>query len=284
MAAAYKHIALICNPLLLSKKAEKIISIITTKLFQNDVAYTLFHKQWPVQLEDFSEVWIIGGDGTLNYFVNQYRGIQLPLSIFGCGTGNDFHWMLYGKITVEEQVEQVLKGGQQKIDAGVCNGKFFLNGVGIGFDGAVVKDLLGKKKMPGKASYLVTIFKNILGYKEKHCTINLAGQVLQQDCFMISIANGKRFGGGFYVAPNALINDGLLDVNIVSKIAPLNRIRYLPVIEKGKHLALPFILHKQCTGCSINFVQPVHAHADGEYFFAETFDVMVLPEHFSFLV
>lgn len=100
---------------------------------------------------------------------------------------------------------------------------------------------------------------------------------------MISIANGKRYGGGFYVAPNALLNDSLLDINIVGRISPLKRIKYLPVIEKGEHLNFDFITYRQANKVIIDSSTKLHAHVDGEYLQSNYFDIEILPKRFSFL-
>jgi YegS/Rv2252/BmrU family lipid kinase len=253
-------------------------------LEENNVAYSLCTASWPTEWDDFSEAWIVGGDGTLNYFINQYPDFHLPISIFKGGTGNDFHWMLYGKLSIEQQVKNLLIGRIKQIDAGLCNGKLFLNGLGIGFDGAVVKELRGKKKLRGKISYYLTVLKNILRYREQEFSFAFENILIQKKCFLISVANGIRYGGGFKVAPKALINDGLLDLNIVHAISPLNRIKYLPSIEKGKHVNLPFIDYRQIQKVLITTTLPAHAQMDGEYFSADTFEVSCLPEKFAFLV
>ncbi len=279
-----KNIALICNPTRQGSKSWGIGKKISSILTQTDTEHTLYISGWPNRWQAFSEVWIIGGDGTLNYFINQNPDLDIPISIFAGGTGNDFHWMLYGKISIEQQVKKLLKHNIQKIDAGNCNGKLFLNGVGIGFDGAVVKDLLGKKKLVGKIVYYATILKNILGYRENQFSIAFENTVIEKKCFLISIANGIRYGGGFKVAPKALLNDGVLDLNMVYAISPLKRIRYLPVIETGKHLDLPFIDYRQIKKVQITTPISVDAHIDGEYFSASSFEINCLPQKFSFLV
>ena len=248
-----------------------------------DISHKVFISTWPETFDSFTEVWIVGGDGTMNWFINQYPSIQLPLALFGGGSGNDFHWMLYGDQPVEQQVEYVLQGTSQLIDAGICNEHFFLNGVGIGFDGAIVHDLLGKKKLAGKASYLLSILKQIVGYHEKPCVLQMPDETIKQDCFMISVANGKRYGGGFHVTPGAILTDGLLDINIVGKISPIKRMKYLPVIEKGEHLNLEFIQYRQANKITIRSATKLHAHLDGEYLFADVFDIEVLPKRFSFI-
>jgi diacylglycerol kinase (ATP) len=100
---------------------------------------------------------------------------------------------------------------------------------------------------------------------------------------MISVANARRYGGGFHVAPVALLDDGLLDISIVGKISPLKRLRYLPVIEKGRHLDLPFIRYQHSEKIRIRTSIEIHAHADGEYFSSKDFQIEILPGRFSFL-
>jgi diacylglycerol kinase (ATP) len=279
-----KRIAVVCNPTDENKKALRIADTIIKKLTAKGIDHSLFTTNWPEVLDGFTDVWISGGDGTLNYFINQYPDTALPLALFQGGSGNDFHWMLYGDMSVETQIEKVLEGNTMAVDAGICNGQLFLNGVGIGFDGAIVKDLIGKKKLAGKASYLLSILKNIVSYKEKYCELNMDGRFLAQDCFMISVANGKRYGGGFHVAPRAVLQDGLLDVNVIGKIAPLHRMKYLPVMEKGEHLDLPFVKYYQSGKVMIDSKTELPTHIDGEYVIARRFEINVLPNKFLFCV
>ena len=101
---------------------------------------------------------------------------------------------------------------------------------------------------------------------------------------MISVANGKRYGGGFNVAPRASITDGELDLNIVGKVAPLKRIKLLPVIEKGEHLELPLVQYLQAGRVVIETANPVHAHLDGEYITDKRFEIECIPKKFLFSV
>ena len=279
-----KHIAVICNPIPeAAAKVHQLADAITVGLYRRAIMHQVFTQYWPDDWRAFTEIWIIGGDGTLNYFINHYPDVSLPIAVFKGGSGNDFHWMLYRDLSTEQQIEKVLNGSPTAIDLGICNGQYFLNGVGIGFDGAIVKDLLGKKKVAGKASYLLSILKHVVGYGEKPCAIELGGLTFSQSCFMISVANGQRYGGGFKVAPKASLSDGLLDVSIVGKIPPLMRLKYLPVIEKGEHLALPFIKYHQAE--ALRFTSPVfwHAHMDGEYLSADQFDIRINKKKIFFL-
>jgi diacylglycerol kinase (ATP) len=279
-----KKIALVCNPTSENARALELTDKIAVLLRKKAVEFSLFTSYWPQVWDDFTHAWIIGGDGTLNYFINAYPEIALPLAVFNGGTGNDLHWMLYGEAGTEKQVDLCLRENYIRVDAGICNGKLFLNGVGIGFDGAIVRDLLGKKKMAGKASYLLSILKNIMRFRETNATVNVDGNIFSQETFMVSVANGKRYGGGFHVAPRASLTDSLLDVNIVSKIPPLKRIRYLPVIEKGEHLELPFIQYHQGKEVVIQTSTEWPGHIDGEYICGQKFVMSVLSKKFLFSV
>jgi len=283
LTANEKYIAIVCNPTRENEKALRLTNSIEVLLSGMDIPHKTFAADWPEVFDEFSEVWIVGGDGTANWFVNHYSTITLPLAVFPGGSGNDFHWMLYGDQSVEQQVEHVLQCRPQTIDAGICNERLFVNGVGIGFDGAIVHDLLGKKKLGGKASYLLSILKQIVSYHEKSCTLQMTGETIKQDCFMISVANGKRYGGGLLVTPNASVSDELFDVNIVGKVSPIKRMKYLPVIEKGEHLNLDFIKYRKTDKIVIHSSSKLHAHMDGEYFQTDYFDIEILPKRFSFL-
>jgi diacylglycerol kinase (ATP) len=278
-----RKIALIVNPLPENHRARTTGMDVSKILNEKKISHRVFDNEWPNDFDEFTGVWIVGGDGTMNYFINKYPLISLPLSLFKGGSGNDLNWMLYANRSTPEQVEHVLNADPVSVDAGICNGRLFINGLGIGFDGAIVKDLEGKRKIAGKVSYLISILKHIIGYAEKPFKILYDEQVLSQDCFMISIANARRYGGGFMVAPLAEITDGVLDMNIVGQISPLKRMRYLPVIEKGEHLSLPFVKAINIKKVLITSPSKVHAHVDGEYFSSDKFEIEILPARFSFL-
>lgn len=278
----HRNIAIVCNLLAGSGRASGIARNIQLILETKNVLHSLFIDKWPVSFYSYSDIWIIGGDGTLNYFINKYPDTTLPLVIFNGGTGNDFHWLLYGSKTIEEQVEIAMYAEPRPIDAGRCNERYFINGVGIGFEGEVAKALTGKKKLSGKTSFLLTILKKIFSYRSKHYEVKTESKNLEGKKLLIDISNGRRAGGGFHIAPVAEANDGLLDVVIANALTPLQRLRYLPVIEKGKHLALPFINHFTSRNIKVTSGAIIQYHLDGEYFEATQLDVEIMSKKFLF--
>ncbi len=275
-AAEKKNIAIVCNPIAGAGKAIIIAGRIAAMLTAKNISYSLFEASWPGNFDGFTDVFIVGGDGTLNYFINHYPLLQLPLVIFNGGTGNDFHWLLYGAKTFDEQMQAALYEDAKPVDIGRCNERYFINGVGIGFEGAVAKALSGTKKLSGKTSFLLTIIRKIFSYRSKKYIIRAAGQELSGKKLLVDITNGKRAGGGFYISPQAKANDSLFDIVIADALTVLARLRYLPVIEKGKHLRLSFITYFQSSRVTVECDSPMQYHLDGEYFESQKLTVELL--------
>jgi diacylglycerol kinase (ATP) len=281
--APFQNIAIVCNALAGAGKAVPLAEKIAAALSKKNIAFTFFNNNWPESFTDFSIVFIVGGDGTLNYFVNHYPDIKIPLVIFNGGTGNDFHWLLYGNKTFDEQLQTVLTQNARPVDLGKCNDRYFINGVGIGFEGAVAKALLGKKKLAGKASFMITILKNILTYRSKYYFIKCAEKELAGKRFVVDISNGRRAGGGFHIAPEAKADDGLFDIVIADVLSPLQRLRYLPAIEKGRHLKLFFIHHFRTKKIIIESNETMQYHLDGEYFESSRLSIEIFPSALNFI-
>lgn len=278
LARLEKNIAVVCNPLAGAGHsvilAEKVIALLSNQ----KIPFLFFDKSWPADFDDYSDVWIVGGDGTLNYFVNHYPDINIPIVIFKGGSGNDFHWLLYGEISIEEQFQLVLSASPKQIDLGQCNNLYFINGVGVGFEGAVAKGLTGKKKKAGKASFMYMILKKIFSYRSEAYTVMVDNKLLGNKKYMIiDVSNGRRAGGGFHIAPQAKADDGLFDIVLINALHPFLRLRWLPVIEKGKHLDLSFIQYQQGKHIIIESDSVIEAHLDGEYYKAGSLEIKILP-------
>jgi diacylglycerol kinase (ATP) len=278
LSANFQNIAIVCNQLAGTGKAVTVAQKILAELSNKQIPHSFFKETWPADFNDFTDVWIVGGDGTLNYFVNHYPGIKLPLVIFNGGTGNDFHWLLYREMNFEEQLQLALSAAPKPIDLGKCNEKFFINGAGVGFEGEVARSLTGKKKKAGKASFMAMILRKIFSYRSKNYKIVIDnGTVISNKFMIIDISNGSRAGGGFHIAPQAKADDGLFDVLLINALTPLLRLRWLPVIEKGKHLGLPFVYHSMAKKIIVESNESVRFHLDGEYYERNKLEIEMIP-------
>jgi diacylglycerol kinase (ATP) len=211
---------------------------------------------------------ILGGDGTLNDVVNALPvDYIIPLLILPCGSGNDFSSYLYPKKSIEDILNLLIKRKTTAIDMAECNGKKFINGLGIGFDGWVAKKANeGASWIPVFLKYNLAILRGLFTYKSFYTSL---GQNL-----IIAVANGPTYGGGFKIAPEANPTDGFLDLWQIKPIPSYKRPYYLELIKKGKHQNKkgPY-QHELVKEIEIICYKKLPAHLDGEYFESDRFKV-----------
>lgn len=224
----------------------------------------------------------VGGDGTFNE-------IALPLinnknvttGLISGGTGNDFIQILGFPNHFEEQHWEILfKENVINMDVGKCNGMIFLNGMGLGFDAQVASENYtepGEVKRGGKNKYIWHILKTLLFFKEKRMIVISGGNKSETDCFINTVANGRRFAGGFFLTPEAVANDGLLDVCSVKRLSLLQRLRILLMVPKGTHINDKKVNYYQTEKLSLEFPGEVPYHVDGELYFSKHFEIGILP-------
>ncbi len=276
------NICILQNPISKNKKGERIAKQILETLKHLNIPFILFKKEWPPLLKDYSDIWIIGGDGTLNYFLNKYRHIPAPLVLFKAGTGNDFYWKLYGNNSTAQQIQLALHTPYKFVDIACCNDILYANSAGFGFDGEVLKSINAIRFIGGHAGYLGVVIKKIFHFKEFHFTIKKGERTIDQKCLLLTVNNSSRTGGGFLVTPKARIDDGWLDVVICNALSVWKRLRYLPVIEKGKHLELPFISYTHDKEIHIKTKEQIFAQIDGELICGNEFNIRILPGFVKF--
>ena len=277
-----EKIAILINPKLHNGRIKNVLQHILQVLVQKDIVHEIFREQWPVDINIFKEVWIIGGDGTLNYFLNAYREIFIPIVLFKGGTGNDFSWKLYGDLSVTEQAHKVLEVAPKEVDAAECNGRIFINGVGVGFDGEVLRSINTVRRIGGHLGYLILVVKKIFSFKEHYFTIQSGGNSITGKFLLVIVANSSRTGGGFMVAPTADIQDGKLDMVLCQPMSIFRRLLNLPVIQNGKHLAKKYIIHQLVSGVIIESPTDLFAQLDGELINGNRFEITVTPKRFLF--
>lgn len=232
----------------------------------HNIQYTIQTASSISAIEQYDCLVLIGGDGTLNYMLNQHFPIPCPVLFIKGGTGNDFYSHLYGQLKTTELLELLLqKLHIQAIDIGKCNQHYFINGIGLGFDAAVVQTNSAKKMISGKIGYLIDVLLNLFTYKEQVISLKINNEPpIQQPLFMLTLANGKTYGGGFKVAPKAESNDGLLEFIAIQPIPKWKRLMLLPIMDRGWHLKLKMVNYHQINSCEMSAIQPFSIHLDGE--------------------
>ncbi|MEI6189621.1 MAG: diacylglycerol kinase family protein [Chitinophagia bacterium] len=278
------NVAILANSIAGKGKSKQHALWLQEQLLHKGIQSTMYIQDWPIQqlLESFSDVWVIGGDGTINYFINKYPNCKIPISLFSGGTGNDFAWKLYGNISLEKQFKLLLTATPKYIDAGKINETLYINCLGIGFDGEILQSMKSIRFIGGHYGYLLAVLYKIFGFKEQTIKIQSGEEIWNEKFLLAFIVNSSRAGGGFFIAPPAEINDGLLDMVLSKKIAVLKRLFYLPIIKKGKHLQLPFIIHRLGSKFTITCEKELPIQVDGELLFSSHMEVQVLPNQFLF--
>ena len=230
----------------------------------------------------------VGGDGTMNEIARSVLSREdIILGLIAGGTGNDFIQILgfSGKFE-ENDWEMFFKAQVTRMDVGYCNGKIFLNGMGLGFDAQVASenyDENGMAKEGWKYRYIWHILKTLLFFREKRMTVIANGATHDTDCFINTVANGRRFAGDFFLTPLAIANDGLLDVCAIKRLSLLQRLRILLMVPKGTHVKDKKVNYFQTDKLSLKFPTKVPFHVDGELLFADSFDIGIMPAAVSFI-
>lgn len=233
--------------------------------------------------QDYTHIIAVGGDGTMNEVAKPLiHQKHIKTGLIPAGTGNDFIQILgfpdrfNGKLWDTFFAEHTIA-----MDVGKVNGMYFLNGMGLGFDAQVAAENYIEPdevtKGGGKGKYIWHILKTLLFYKECQVTISSRNEIKNSDCFINTISIGRRFAGSFYLTPEAVANDGLLDICMINRLNLLQRLKILTMVPKGTHIHDPKVDYYQTENLSINFGKKVPFHIDGELFFDFNFEVDLLP-------
>ncbi|MEQ8470339.1 MAG: diacylglycerol kinase family lipid kinase [Marinoscillum sp.] len=281
-----RNLFIVANPATRTKRLEFILKemmdFCAARAYKFDIYLTAQSQNaWKTVEKHFNETYtdlvIIGGDGTINEAVNGLK-FDVPVSIIPNGTGNDFVKMLNIGQSIEEQIQVIRNGKIKTIDLGVCNGRKFANGVGIGFDGQIVADMQNKKSiLRGPAKYYFYVLRILATYKTRKFRYNRDKSLRQKDLILLCVANGSTFGGSFKLTPDAELNDNMLDLCEIGQISGLHRFLNIHRLQNGSHKTLKAVNISQCRHITIDENPDLHAHIDGEYLGNPPFDIRILP-------
>ncbi len=135
------------------------------------------------------------------------------------------------------------------------NNRYFINIAGLGFESVVVKktNLQKDKGHGGKLIYFYNLLTSLLSYKNTRAEINIDGEIIHADIFSLNVGNGRYCGGGMRQTPEALPDDGLLDVTIINGMGKFEIIRNLKMLYDGTILSHPKIDGYKCKNIKVSF-------------------------------
>jgi diacylglycerol kinase (ATP) len=286
-----KEWVFIINPIAGNGFARTIVPRLEEMIKKHNVDAELVFTERSGHATELSEIYLkrgfrhiigVGGDGTINEIARPLTNVKdVTIGIIPAGTGNDFIQILgFPNRFEDNDWDTFFKCNVIAMDTGTCNGKIFLNGMGLGFDAQVAAENYtepGKVKKGGKHKYIWHIVKTLLFFREKRMTVITATGRHETDCFINTIANGRRFAGGFLLTPKAIANDGLLDVCMIKKLSLIERFSILLKVPEGKHTTDKRVNYYQTPGINLEFTEVVPFHVDGELNFSKNFDVCIMP-------
>ncbi len=196
----------------------------------------------------------------------------VALGVLGIGRGNDFAFGLGVPPGVEAGCQVLARGARRRVDVGRAvgglfpQGRYFGNGVGIGFDAVVGFESLKMKPLSGFASSILAALKTIFLYDHApEVRLEYNGQSIVQPSLMVSVMNGRRLGGGFKMAPHSRNDDGLFDLCIAGQATRLHILQLLPRFMQGTQAGDPTIRFERTARLVVTALQgTLPAHADGE--------------------
>ena len=267
-------IHVIINPVAGNGHSAKVGDQICEKLKEKNLPFTVSTTTHPghakvlsaqAAQEGIKTVLSVGGDGTAYEVTAGLAFTGSALGIIPAGTGNDVIKTLGMPKKPLEALEHILDHPPKQIDLGRYNDHLFLNVCGMGFDVAVLEHSeKAKKYVRGLLPYLYGLIKTIITFKPSPMKISIDGKALPDEAYLVcSVANGRYIGGGIPIAPNANINDGLLDVVIVKSVPNYKLPKYLPGLLGGKILTFPITSHYLCKSVTIESSN-MKTNVDGE--------------------
>lgn len=235
------------------------------------------------KLDGYDLIAAAGGDGTVNEVVNgiaqatpagQYVG---PLAVLPMGSGNDFSDMIGMQRELAAGIQRIRDGQTRQIDLCLATiheegrefSRYFDNNMGAGFEAQVTVESRKITRLRGFAIYLWAVIRALRQYDQPQFQVawtDAEGKVHQVDqrSLLVTLGNSRRTGGGFFMTPDAVMDDGLLDMGIARSLSTPKILTLLPQVMAGSHRNHPAMRFVRCTSVCIATRSPVPVHTDGE--------------------
>lgn len=222
---------------------------------------------------------IAGGDGSLNEAVNGYVGRAGPeqaLALVPIGTGNDFAKAAGIPRRWQDACEVVVHGTPRDVDAGCCNGRWFINGVGAGLDARVAQAASRVRWIRGSLTYAIGLLRVLADHRRPpNGIIEHDAGTYRGGITLVAIMNGRVLGGLFPIAPSADPADGELNLVIGSDLSRRQIVALLPALLRGRHLGRPRVTCVTTRDVRVRVDEPVPLQIDGEVLGAPVTEIAV---------
>ena len=219
----------------------------------------------------------VGGDGTVHEVANGLLQAQdagfsgrCALGLVPGGTGNDFVKVIPGTSTRAAAYDTLARGARFPFDAALVSWpggrEYCLNAFGTGVDVEVVRQIRNRSRRTGALVYVGALVRALRGYRPAHLRVDADGEIMEQRIMMIAIANGSCVGGVFRICPEALPNDGWLDLCLVRELGVLRQPAMAVRILRGRHGGRPEVSFRRARRVALEVLDdaPLFFQLDGE--------------------
>ncbi|HMO61240.1 MAG TPA: diacylglycerol kinase family lipid kinase [Ferruginibacter sp.] len=201
--------------------------------------------QEKIYKEGVTDIVLCGGDGTVSQVAGALRGAPVQFGIIPLGSGNGLAYAAKIPKNHLQALEIIFQGYAAGIDAFFINGRFSCMLCGLGFDAQVAHDF-ARQPTRGLGTYIRQTVSNFFRAKPYPFRITAMGKTFTTEAYFISIANSNQFGNQFTIAPQASLNDGLLDIVVVTKMSKLKLLfAVLQQIKRGTVLEFDESISRQ---------------------------------------
>ena len=225
-----KRIVFIANPISGTQNKKQVLQCIKERIDQSKYDCEMMFTEYAghaIELaakaadEGVTIVVAVGGDGTINEIARSLRHTSTALGIVPCGSGNGLARHLQIPLEVKGAIDVINEGIVECVDYGKINGIPFFCTCGVGFD-AFVSLKFASSGRRGLLTYLENTLHESLNYKPETYEIEIGDGTLKYKAFLIACANASQYGNNAYIAPQASLSDGLMDVTVLEPFTVLD--------------------------------------------------------------
>jgi YegS/Rv2252/BmrU family lipid kinase len=226
----------------------------------------------------------MGGDGLIGAVAGALRGTDGVLGVLPGGRGNDFARVLGVPRDPVEACRVLAHGEPRTIDLAEADGRVFIGIASVGFDSDANRIANEARLVRGDLVYVYGALRALAAWTPARFELELDGRRLEITGCSVAVANSKAYGGGMFVAPDAELDDGLLDVVIGAHVTRRRMLRQIPRVFKGTHVRDPEVLVERAREVRIAADRPFAIYADGDPVADLPATVRVLPGALNVLV
>ena len=280
-----KRFCIIVNPKAGKGKTAKKVPVLKDYIETvNEADFDIYFTEYPTHTiklaeqyaKNYDAVIAMGGDGTINEVMRGMVGSGTVMGIIPEGRGNDFARMIDFNENIKETIDRIIKFQTKKIDVGQIDDRYYMNGVGIGFDGYVNERNFNRKVIKGPASYYCSLLECLIMWKPMHMQITVDGQnIPAESVFLTAVGNGNYCGGGLNLNPYAKIDDRLLDLCVVNNISKLKIIKNLSRLKDGTVDTLDEVQIVKGKEIILRSEDKMPSHYDGEIYHPQNGEVKI---------